>query len=206
MTEWIEINLSYSSLPQEQETPAPESPNLETEELALFGTTANKCFELCNWVLRNKIWLEIHCGDEEPVENEDPAESDEPDEPDETDEELQAAENTLDAEVRRRFKEQDPESAKYDALYHKIRDWEDVHPANIAWGIASDKIREQDKLRTFQGRELAQPGVQIEIANGQRFLIGHINQLRGVCDDCTEFESTTVVKRYRVVVSPEDLA
>jgi hypothetical protein len=189
---WIEIKLPYSMLPQDQETLLPPEPNLEQEELSLFGITSDQCFELCNEELWSKIWLQVHvefAGKKRKL----------------TEEKLLAAVNT---ETQRRFKQQDPEAAKYDKLYRKIRDWKTAHPETIAWSSAYDKVREQDKARTFAGRGLAQPGVQIEVEiNGEtkRFLIGHINQLRGVCDDCTEFDSTTIVQRYRVLIPAEEL-
>lgn len=48
-------------------------------------------------------------------------------------------------------------------------------------------------------------GVQIELSSGERYLIGDINMLGGVCDDCREFNSSTVVARYRVVVDEKDM-
>lgn len=39
--------------------------------------------------------------------------------------------------------------------------------------------------------------------DGSEYLIGHINQLRGVCDDCTEFGKDEIVKAYKIVWEPE---
>jgi len=47
-------------------------------------------------------------------------------------------------------------------------------------------------------------GLLIETEHGQH-LIGNINELRGVCDDCTEFGGETVVRRYRIIWRPENL-
>jgi hypothetical protein len=41
-------------------------------------------------------------------------------------------------------------------------------------------------------------GLIIETEYGQH-LIGHINELRGTCDDCREFGPETVVLRYKRV-------
>ena len=39
-------------------------------------------------------------------------------------------------------------------------------------------------------------GMVVETKDGV-YLIGDINPLRGVCDDCTAFEQNTIVLRYR---------
>lgn len=51
---------------------------------------------------------------------------------------------------------------------------------------------------SFKERGLAQPGTLIDTEKGV-FLIGHINPNRGICDDCTEFDNETIVKRYKIV-------
>ena len=60
-------------------------------------------------------------------------------------------------------------------------------------------------FRKFRDAGLAKPGVQVEI-NGDLYLIGDINDMRGVCDDCSAFHDDAVVTCYRVVVAPQDLA
>lgn len=49
-------------------------------------------------------------------------------------------------------------------------------------------------------RGLNRPGVLIDTEDGV-YLIGHINDQRGVCDDCTAFERGIIVKRYKIVWS-----
>jgi hypothetical protein len=56
---------------------------------------------------------------------------------------------------------------------------------------------------SFKKRDLNKPGVLIRLADEREFLIGHINEWRGVCDDCTEFEADEIVKAYKIVWSPE---
>ena len=56
-----------------------------------------------------------------------------------------------------------------------------------------------DGMDSFYKRKLNIPGTLIETEDGEQFLIGHINTIRGVCDDCTMFEPDTIVKRYKVV-------
>lgn len=61
---------------------------------------------------------------------------------------------------------------------------------------ADNPFRELD---SFRKRELNQPGTLIELENGEQYLIGDINPILGVCDDCTDFAPECIVKRYRVV-------
>jgi hypothetical protein len=54
--------------------------------------------------------------------------------------------------------------------------------------------------QSFEGLDLNKPGTLIETDSGI-FLIGHINPLKGVCDDCVEFSTETIVKRYKIIWS-----
>lgn len=56
--------------------------------------------------------------------------------------------------------------------------------------------------RDFEAANLNQPGTVV-VVSGEMFLIGHINELRGVCDDCTEFSSGSIVEQYLVMTLPE---
>lgn len=44
-------------------------------------------------------------------------------------------------------------------------------------------------------------GLLVVVA-GETFLVGDINDLRGVCDDCTVFNRGSIVERYRRVYEP----
>jgi hypothetical protein len=50
----------------------------------------------------------------------------------------------------------------------------------------------------FVGEKLNKPGTLVETNTGQ-FLIGHINTIRGVCDDCEAFDHYATVIRYKTV-------
>jgi hypothetical protein len=60
----------------------------------------------------------------------------------------------------------------------------------------------------FCDMELNQPGVLVEVEwydskkkqITRTFLIGDINELRGVCDDCTAFPKDSEVIRYKVLL------
>lgn len=200
MTEWIEINVPYSKIPLSEEAEVPAAPNLDSEERERFGKSWQECFDQCT-NLRNTIWLEVHDEALEAVETEsdwNPLEEEDP-------EKTEAEEARLEVEVDRRFAIAAPEEAKHWKIIRQINAWRKVYPALLAWQEACQEARKQDRSKTFEGMGLAEPGVQIELEDGRRFLIGHINQLRGVCDDCTGFDSTDLVKRYRVILTAEEL-
>lgn len=59
---------------------------------------------------------------------------------------------------------------------------------------------------TFLGRELMVPGIQIELDDGRRFLVGDVNTCGEMyISDEGEIAESTVVRRYRVLV-PSDVA
>lgn len=75
---------------------------------------------------------------------------------------------------------------------------------NIPFGpIYSKDLRDEDEIDSLAKRKLIQPGVLIktnEKYDGRNvFLIGHINTLGGVCDDCVMFDRATIIKEYCVV-------
>jgi len=74
-----------------------------------------------------------------------------------------------------------------------MSDWVEI---NLPYGPVYGGSKELD---SFRKRNLANPGTLIRMSNGNEFLIGDINSIRGVCDDCTEFNETEIVMAYRVV-------
>ncbi|MGH2612899.1 MAG: hypothetical protein ACRDFB_07600 [Rhabdochlamydiaceae bacterium] len=54
----------------------------------------------------------------------------------------------------------------------------------------------------FDDEKLNITGIFVEI-NGNQYLIGDINALRGVCDDCTAFDKEEIVTRYKKIFKPE---
>lgn len=55
---------------------------------------------------------------------------------------------------------------------------------------------------SFEGKKLNIPGNLIRIAEGE-FLIGHINPVKGICDDCVQFKNEEIVLAYKVVWRPD---
>jgi len=65
--------------------------------------------------------------------------------------------------------------------------------------------KEQEGKHGFDDHPLKKAGTLIEVLIGEekkQFLIGHINESCGVCDDCTEFSRHTIVLRAKVVWEP----
>ncbi len=69
----------------------------------------------------------------------------------------------------------------------------------VTCGLPFDARNQERSFTSDLGRANL-PGVLVEV-NGQRYLIGHINDIRGVCDDCTEFGMDAIVTRYKRVWS-----
>ena len=57
--------------------------------------------------------------------------------------------------------------------------------------------------KSFSGSEgLNKPGTLVRV-EGEVFLIGHINTIAGVCDDCCEFSNEAIIVAYKVVWEEE---
>jgi hypothetical protein len=56
--------------------------------------------------------------------------------------------------------------------------------------------------RDFRDSDHCEPGVLVEV-DGSVHLIGDINRLGGVCDDCMAFDYEAKVTRYRRVVEKD---
>jgi hypothetical protein len=69
---------------------------------------------------------------------------------------------------------------------------------NDGWIECNLLYRTYDGKPSFEEVAGSLPGLLIEIEYGNKvYLIGHINTLRGTCDDCAEFGPNTIVLRYK---------
>lgn len=77
---------------------------------------------------------------------------------------------------------------------------------NLPYGpiYSRDSIysRDLNELDSIESRGLNKPGVLIKTADGKEYLIGNINENRGVCDDCVEFSENEIVVAYKIVWEP----
>lgn len=68
----------------------------------------------------------------------------------------------------------------------------------LPYGPVHDK--NYKRVDSFTARHLNVPGTVIRVSGGQgEYLIGDINPLAGVCDDCTEFTPDKIVLAYKVI-------
>lgn len=90
---------------------------------------------------------------------------------------------------------------KYRKFSDKVREWMKLHPAWVAYQEAIKAYDDGENQKSFCGRELNKPGTLIEVLIGKelkQLLIGDINSLGGVCDDCMGFDKNAIVVRYKV--------
>lgn len=77
------------------------------------------------------------------------------------------------------------------------------HPDTIAFNAANPNQSPDDLStapRTFVDQNLRQPGTQIETENGDKWLIG-----QGYIYGDMDIGEDTIITRYRVLLTPEDL-
>lgn len=92
-------------------------------------------------------------------------------------------------------------------VYRKYRvlqnNWINNHPRMIQYRKDFNRVLEDNAKLSFTGQKLNKPGTLIEIfVNDVKkvFLIGHINSVAGVCNDCVEFDEDCIVTRYATII------
>jgi hypothetical protein len=93
---------------------------------------------------------------------------------------------------------------EYDSFRVKVDVWYESQPEMIQWRKDLALAIEKAKEESFSQKELNNPGTLIQMENGDIHLIGSINALSGVCDDCCEFEKDAIVKRYAILIDLEN--
>jgi len=184
---WVEINLPYSSTGVAHSDIAPPYPNLEEEELAKFGVTRSSLWDQFSKDINMMRHMEVitkaaECG--VPYDQR----------------EIAASKYFKEAWLSDNPEYQEAHDASL--LREQIRIWQDAHPDMIAYDESYTKNLKADKLMTFLGRGLAKAGVQIEMADGKRYMIGDINKAAGICGYNQAFDDTSIVIRYRVLLQP----
>jgi hypothetical protein len=180
---WIDVNLPWLEYLDQAMQPNP--PNLEAREREVFGTTRNEISDKMP-SLESDLYDRLDSLIEEAM-------------PDGT-EWIEA------------------ESAVYESLGegHPIKGIIDsrrlCRQINKWWSLQPEVARHEEAFRafikaenrlSFSRSDLCRPGVEIEVRrrNGdvKRMLIGDINRIGGVCDDCRDIENDDVVLKCRVV-------
>lgn len=91
--------------------------------------------------------------------------------------------------------------------FTKIYDeWSRTQPEMIEWGkkcqAVDVKRRAKEAKTSFHGANLNKPGTIIEFEKDGKIvhkLIGDMNCLGGVCDDCRGIQDETIILRYRTI-------
>lgn len=106
----------------------------------------------------------------------------------------------------RNLEQQNPWTVEYREKREQYYDWLDKQPEYKQLEKDRQACIERNNHSSFSGRKLNQPGTLIEVEVGgqvSQYLIGDINTVRGVCDDCCGFDCDALVKRYKIVWSKE---
>lgn len=187
-TTWIEINLPFSFDPTEDDEAKDPLPDIEDDIRAQFG---HMPYEITASI--NERWPTFF-DDRAMVEADTYDHFSSTGNPDAVSEEdWQAHMRDLLLGINPEY----DEALRLVAVRNAAQDASWNHPEMKAWDARTKGVR---RNRTFTGRGLALPGVQVEMADGSRHLIGDINKVGGVCDDCTAFDSAAIVTRYRVLI------
>lgn len=75
-------------------------------------------------------------------------------------------------------------------------------PLGLPFGpIYDGELEEQDSfVKRLREAQTPMVGLQIEMKNGRRYVIGHMNTLAGICDDCRMFDEMDEVVRVRRLI------
>jgi hypothetical protein len=202
---WKKIDLPFRCSIDWTKAPAyPEIPDLSEREKEKFGFSAaekqRELFGKSEWVSHpsfdkmEKVRFQIQQDLHEEGELEDFSKKFET----ETNRRLRLSK---DADVKKQLEWIDFE--------RQYRDWQGKQPEIIAWHQEADALHQdwaaKQNQKSFYGRGLAKAGTLIEVKEGKKtkqYLIGNINELGGICDDCC-IPDNAKVKRYKVIWSSD---
>jgi hypothetical protein len=88
---------------------------------------------------------------------------------------------------------------KFHSFREKMDSWYEEQPEIKEYHLLMKEFQKEEKYKSFSGRGLNQPGTLIELEDDTIHFIGTINELGGSCNDCTAFDSDTIIKRYSKV-------
>lgn len=192
---WIEINLPYSYIAKYDYSSEPEEPNLDERAKIELGFTQKDVNALHDQL------PSYSSNDKRIVARAKKM--------DEINEEIRS-ENLSHKDRVAKLKASSNKDVNKLGLYverNKLLDWYDKQPEQIAHNTMINEAHAAHEAAanklSFSGRDLANPGTLIEVMNGdkiEQYLIGDINPICGVCDDCKAFDVyTTTVLRYKVL-------
>ena len=62
----------------------------------------------------------------------------------------------------------------------------------MQWIEHGKKWRDDDRKRTLE----LKPGMVLELSDGRKLLVGHVNTMNGGCDHCPDLSSDDVIARW----------
>lgn len=197
MTDWIEINLPWKdSGSTEDWNNRPLPPDASDQVRELFGYSLDELTALIDFDLKQQLADDLDLDTEPSGEIL----------PDDWSEEAEAAAEEEKCRIfRAEYQKRHPEQWALDEKRIAIVNWLSSRPPDPSHVAAMDAWQARIDSMSFTGRGLAVPGTQIEMADGERHLIGEINQNGGVCDDCMAFGAEDIIVRYRVLLTTEQL-
>lgn len=80
-----------------------------------------------------------------------------------------------------------------------MNEWIEI---NLPFGPIWDPDTVCTEKDSFCKLGLNKPGTIIKVKGGKNYLLGDINCIGGVCDDCVAFGKEMIVKRYMVLDLP----
>lgn len=92
-------------------------------------------------------------------------------------------------------------------LSEKIEDWESNLDICKEYYDKLDSIldkKNEEPADPVSFSSIAKPGMLIELESGKQMLIGHINEVGGICEDCMGINKSDVIKRYAVILKFEE--
>lgn len=93
------------------------------------------------------------------------------------------------------------ENKKYLELQSKVNQFYEKIPELNEYYKALGEQRQKEKERSFCGQGLNVPGTIIQFSDGSQELLGTINCIGGICNDC-EFEwEEKIITRYARIIS-----
>jgi len=206
MSEWIEINLPFYVDSVSLDTKLPKHPNLKRKAKKQLGMTLEENEKTLltgdeDFWCNGKIWKEFEEKDNK-IKTKLHKKN--------LNYEIFKAERWKQLEDLAKKDEVVNIVVKFLSFKKKYEEWLNEQPEIIKYDEEYERIIAEEKDRTskmsFVGMGLNKAGTLIEVESGDetsQYLIGDINKLQGVCDDCMAFDANAIVKRYKIVWIPE---
>jgi hypothetical protein len=200
MNTWVEVNLPWRvPLPS---VPQLEAPDLEDEIRSIFGETENDLIEKLfpssgPYFTEHPSWVSFRQVEDD-LEREVAKQCSHMSGDERRQETLNRLAQSTDPGVMAVL--------EYRARRNAICSWYDIQPSVVIWReelqARYDAAGRLHKTMCFSVMDEAVAGTLMEVEREgkiHQMLIGHINALGGVCDDCRGIEDDDLIKRYRIV-------